>query len=653
MSGIDSTVTSSLPSVSLTIPPNHILQDGTFGHVGELTSAEHVRFFERSVARHGLLDQDLQDGGVPDEAKEEDLPESHEETKDSSDKEKSTEPKIHPLALASARLQSNAMNELNRAINLHSLAANTDYFGLTNIIDPNTSDTTTSSSTGQSASLTPAAALYRLQRHRRVLQSTQFRACRRRSQAALAISCDDRCRRLRSSYRFTSPEHPTHHQTAAKPTETVAVDLHVYKSRAPLGRLARGVPRYAVIELEPRMSAVEKQALIRAWKKRNLDDDSDDDDAMEVDGEESKEKEDETTKPPCVRTKAIPYAVADPSLGKAGTDFDPSTVNMLTLQFDILKLSTGFVQSSCLEPIGTGTSSDADESVLVSLQHSLFCANLFESMRRELAADTETVGALHTGLQQQQQAVWLSGESDEHFLPSPLQMIGSDMPGLAAMCVVHVHEGDIQVLLDAEYALRVRLVEPQSQAANKEAAAKDTAATSSDSGSQSATQLLTLCKALLWHGQQLYHDHSKAVAAEVADDDTTAKQKVVQDGHARRATPSKETGASSPTDSPCILQRCVSLFNKILLERQIRAVLRKVASSEAVQIEWMAISVWELTSHCVLRVGEATLDISIATDTITAVTNDRRKAHFRSAVELDLCIKNWIRRCRKATTPTN
>lgn len=648
-------------SVSLTLAPSHILQDGSFGHIPDLTVADRIRIFEQTVARHGLLDQDLQHGKQDDDDNADENQEKDDD-KTSNEKDKSAEPKIHPLALASARLQSNGLNELNRAINLHTLVSTTDYFGLTNIIDPTTTaDATTGPSAATSNStLTPAAALYRLSRHNRILRSTQFRTCRRRSQAALAISSDDRCRRLRSSYRFVSPDHPTHHHTAAKATETVAVDLHVYQSNAPLGRLARGVPRYAVIALDA-VPPEDRRGLVQAWKERHGlatllsggkggEKGKQVEDAMDTEDAKT-EIENPPTKPaPTIRTKAVPYVVADPSLGKINTEFDPSTVNMLTLQFDILKLSNGFRQSACLEPIGTGADESAapDERVLVSLQHSLFCAKLFESMRRELAPDTETIGALRIGLQQQQQAVWLSGESDEHFLPPPQQMIGSDVPGLAAMCVVHVHEGDIQVLLDAEYSLRVRLVEPQNRDAEVSPKNGETA---NESGSQSPQQLLTLCRALLWHSQQLYHDHSKA-ASSAEDKDAlsvSATKKsggVVQDGHARRAASSEESNGNR--DAPHILQRCVSLFSKIVLERHVRAVLRKFAAEHSkLQIQWMAVSVWDFTSHCTLQANGCTLDIRIATDTITAVTNDQRKATFRSAWELELCIKNWLRRASR------
>jgi hypothetical protein len=84
-----------------------------------------------------------------------------------------------------------------------------------------------------------------------------------------------------------------------------------------------------------------------------------------------------------------------------------------------------------------------DEKVLVALQHSLFCAKLFESIRRELAADTEVlgtttttttttnmssssyIGSTTTAHDSRSLAVWLSsdGQGTTNFLPAPHLMI--------------------------------------------------------------------------------------------------------------------------------------------------------------------------------------------------------------------------------------
>ena len=62
-------------------------------------------------------------------------------------------------------------------------------------------------------------------------------------------------------------------------------------------------------------------------------------------------------------TRAEPFAVADPTLGRVIENFDPSKIPMLNLQLDIQKSSTGFLQSAFLEPMSTiASSGDAKAS---------------------------------------------------------------------------------------------------------------------------------------------------------------------------------------------------------------------------------------------------------------------------------------------------
>jgi hypothetical protein len=347
---------------------------------------------------------------------------------------------------------------------------------------------------------------------------------------------------------------------AARPTEVIAADVDVYlQTRTSFGRLAKGVPRYATIELAEKY-CVKKH--LAAWKSIHKMSIEQQDNEMKIDAEDSAHSgtpASNAAEAELPSTRAEPFAIADPSLGKIDADFDPNKVTMLTLQFDIEKPSTGFCQSHCLEPISSHTiaSPTEDENLLVSLQHSLFCARLFESIRRELAPDTEHIGQLRTSAKAQT-AVWLSGESDENFLPPESQVI-SHVHSLAPLCVVHVHEGDVKVLLDCEYALRVRLVEPKTNPAVN---------LSCHSGSQSPEQLLTLCKILLVNGQERYHRHSVAATTKAMGRDD-----------------SQNNGDQKPTkkpddddDEPRILQNCVSLFTKVVFERRVRNVIQTVNS---------------------------------------------------------------------------
>ena len=83
--------------------------------------------FSTTVAHHGLLQADLSTS-VAEEEKQDDDDADQKATNLSSQK-------VHPLALASARLQANGITELNRAINLAGLVSSGEYFGLANVVD--------------------------------------------------------------------------------------------------------------------------------------------------------------------------------------------------------------------------------------------------------------------------------------------------------------------------------------------------------------------------------------------------------------------------------------------------------------------------------------------------------------------------------------
>ena len=215
------------------------------------------------------------------------------------------------------------------------------------------------------------------------------------------------------------------------------------KSKVSLaGRLASRVPRFATIELQDTFkvkyreknttvkdidsdkavteskvskkdspSHDEEMKDVKKNEKQDSDNNNSNDDVDMMDStseeansisvKESKEIEEDNfaTK----FTRAEPFAIADPTLGRVIENFDPSKIPMLNMQLDIQKSSTGFLQSACLEPMTTLSSSASDKSssdsdagddktkndeeLLISLQHSLFCANLFESMRSELDPD--------------------------------------------------------------------------------------------------------------------------------------------------------------------------------------------------------------------------------------------------------------------------
>ena len=131
-----------------------------------------------------------------------------------------------------------------------------------------------------------------------------------------------------------------------------------------------------------------------------------------------------------------------------------------------------------------------------------------------------------------------------------------------------MNEGEVKVQLDDEYSLTVKLIEAgtASAAANTDNAVngeQKQKLNEAESGSQSTSQLQTLCRTLLLHSQSLYHDHC-------------IKTRVGQSSEARTdnnpVTGSTRKNTQSST-SPHILQSCVGLGCKLIFERKIRMVL--------------------------------------------------------------------------------
>ena len=450
---------------------------------------------------------------------------------------------------------------------------------------------------------------------------------------------DDRLLKLRKQWRLVAPEHGTRTFGPVRPKEVVAVDVEVYdrdrlggggsggtgSTSSSLGRIARRVPRFATLELDDEYNISRDVKSLRKkvkdvmvdLKKVNDDDDDDDEqesssaaEIMEVEKQEASTSSSNTTTQP-IKTKAEPFAIADPTLGKIDVDFDPDKVPLLTLLFEIEKPSTGFVECATLSSsflsssAGKADNNDSnvqeddekrhllhpDERVIEALQHSLFCASLFESMRAEIIPTSSTqTNIVASQLQQQRHksVAWLSSEMEESFLPPPFSMAGEDAANQTGddsqlLCVIHCHEGELKIQLDDEYSLTVKLVEAgtaaeagtrrssDSEEGNtvKQSTAADSSAIERTSGSQSPAQLRILCRALLLRSQTLYHEH--CMKTKMGNNNSSALQKKEEEkppmGFARIKKEVK-------LQSPHILQKCVGLGCKFILEKKVRLVLR-------------------------------------------------------------------------------
>jgi hypothetical protein len=589
--------------VTQSLPPSHILEDGRFIYLPQPNKLEKSKFFERSIARHGLLEADMIGKAVV------------KEDTATTTEEKDTAPKVHPLAVASAKLQANGLSELNRAINLSGLVQTGEYFGLTTIVNPSLE------AQGETKAAEPVQddqeeepqvkASYILKRKRaqferasQILERHQTRLeAARQAQAVV----DRRLFRLRRQWRLVAPEHGTRARLhGARPTEVVAIDVDVYdrdrvgggnqallgKTLKRAGRLASRVPRYATIELKDDFTVKIRET----DKEEQVDDKMETDETDESKSEVKKEEVDadkESIKTKTVDddddkadrwTRAEPFAVADPTLGRVMENFDPNKVPMLTLNFVITKSSSGFQQSASLSPMttvsvaqGEDTAYSADEQLLVSLQHSLFCASLFESMRSELdpettssSTGTATPSTTSTG-HKSQPVVWLSCESEENFSAPPSVLAGGDLGrGFAALSVVYCNEGEVKVQLDAEYTLCVKLVEAdlESSSTNNESSSdelgKDSPLTS---GSQTPPELHALCRALLLQSQDVYNKHSLYLRAHAKK----KREEEAAKGDAPRGL--ARIKKEDVVEKARILQSCVSLGSKMLFEKRVRKTL--------------------------------------------------------------------------------
>lgn len=227
-----------------TLPPSHILEDGRLIYLPPPNALERTRFFERAIARHGLLQADMEKSETEDKKVQNVLSSGEEEkSKDNTDadddettKDK-TALKIHPLAIASARLQSNGLNELNRAINLATLVNSGEFFSYTNVVDPSLeadaapkdkSETAhTSSDTAQvdAATAQKTEALFSLKRKRSQFETASRVLQRHESRLYAGITAqkviDRRLFQLRQHWRLVAPEHGTRAKLHAARTNEV------------------------------------------------------------------------------------------------------------------------------------------------------------------------------------------------------------------------------------------------------------------------------------------------------------------------------------------------------------------------------------------------------------------------------------------------
>lgn len=678
-------------------PPSHILSNGHFVYLPKPTNRERAAFFQRSIVAHNLVSAQKLGGKVDDDDEQVDSSEGDNRNTSSSQ----SEGKIHPLAIAAARIETLGISELSKSINLGNLVG-TEYFDIANIISPEsiltpatipskTKAAPDDSKPGEKASVSRGreAAYGKSDFTAKQLLDQRFRATfllkrkysqlvdaaefldlhKRRLEGSLDRQrlIDRRYLQLRKQWRLAAPEHGTRVLGPVRPNEVIAVDVETY-DRDRMGgtshlpnearrRLARMVPRYATIELEPPSKKSKpidssdpscKNGVPYSLKQSDVQ-------PMDVDGkelDENQEAVDDSMLHPDSKNKAVntnyrteagtapklqsatslskklnlitkaePYAVADPTLGKLDLEFDPDKVPIWTLQLSLMKNSTGFSVSSTLSPVAPlhenfneassinknemnlsaakdkegvsyveseqfkcGLAADEriiqkDERVIQALQHSLFCASIFDAIRHEIRTANSSGGS-SSGSGSGRTTVWLSSEAEEMFFPPTLLMASSpgyhpSRGGRLGFCVAYCQEGEVAVHLDPEYLLTIKLIEVGTAAeaskmeeeffnqskgdmedgTHTNGGGSDVKKENTSSGSQSPEELHTLCRALLLHVQFLYHNF---------------RRKPLTNIKASSLAMSRQSAVSS---CACILETCVGFGSKVLFEKKILAVL--------------------------------------------------------------------------------
>ena len=302
--------------------------------------------------------------------------------------------------------------------------------------------------------------------------------------------------------------------------------------------LARWVPRFATIQLDH-----------EAWYQQNKEKTTDD---LAAELWQYYTNYDYQKHKLSFPTKADPFSIHPLN------NHSHTRIPMYTLQLQIVKSCTNYRQTVTLKP-----PSDDDTGMMIpALQHSLFCASLFETIQQEISP----------------KSAWLSSDTTaESFYPAPTFMAGmenSKGESPKKLCVIYAHQGEIKVQLDSEYSLILQLVEDphndnddekKEDEKDQDHVVVNHITNMIDSGSQSPEHLHVLCRMLLYHAQYSYHQYCRSQEQlflerkreEEMNEPTTSKYHALKSNH-------------KMLECPNILSNCVEMGNKFILERKIR-----------------------------------------------------------------------------------
>jgi hypothetical protein len=416
------------------------------------------------------------------------------------------------------------------------------------------------------------------------------------------------------------------------------------------GKIAQMVPRYATIELANTFHVQQVLSILRGKALNKLDDSCCDlqwtiakplnhsgllaSSSLDDLSQHAKQKKGRKEKQGEQQQQQQQQQQQEDELEEEEEEEDASVgVPQLTLVFEVEKSVTGFVHSVALssvvgekfmvdkESIDKNVDTNAtvvdgnivkdnnrpsrDEQSIQALQHSLFCAHVFDSIKREVMNITREErhssskqASTMMKMQQGSRVAWLSSETEDNFLPPPSLMAGglditSGAPqerafGTSPLSVIHCHEGEVKVQLNSEYALTVRLVDVQNSREFKRKSREATYNCDCDdnglgSGSQSREQIDILCRLLLLHAQFVFHEHHKRSLAieedEMKSSDISKRVDYSAGMMGQKQNAPKNVWSNAKrieryTSPPNILQSCVALGSKVLFERHVRRVLK-------------------------------------------------------------------------------
>lgn len=164
---------------------------------------------------------------------------------------------------------------------------------------------------------------------------------------------------------------------------------------------------------------------------------------------------------------------------------------------------------------------------------------------------------------------------------------------------------------------------------------------------------------LLWEAHTLYHEHSVKQQKEAEEEEAKAAADAAAAGPNSKmpARPPKPS-TSSLSSSPHILQGCVHLGTKILMERKVRkcfqelqAWCKDVLPSSPLTVETMPLSIMESTTQWALALGEWQANISLEGGPLISVDwwspddppESCRKVFFESMGPFGLFLERQVR----------